>query len=317
MRIVLSAALVAAFAMPAGPAFAQAKEEPRCKLQKAAEWRVREVAGLPLVNIEINGRKVDAIIDTGAPNTMVSRTLAIQAALSQTGSGRDAAAIIEEAKIGGMTRKDWRVLLADRDLGPDVALVIGNDFLEGTAFEFDLPNKSIRIFVLKECDDAFIGYWPSENLRHVSLEAGTNAGIRVAMGEQSFDAVIDSAAQTSVINTGRAERLGVTSKSPGVTPGGCVTGLGKQPVDSFIGPFKRFDIGPQTVLNPRIHFADLGAPAQAQRGPRSFAAVPEMIIGLDFLQTHRVMIAGSQRRVYFSHEGGTVFPAAVATACKK
>ena len=32
-----------------------------------------------------------------------------------------------------------------------------------------------------------------------------------------------------------------------------------------------------------------------------------MLLGLDFLRSHRVLIAHSQRKLYFSYIGGTVF----------
>jgi len=32
-----------------------------------------------------------------------------------------------------------------------------------------------------------------------------------------------------------------------------------------------------------------------------------MLLGVDFLRTHRVLIAHSQRKLYFSHVGGPVF----------
>jgi hypothetical protein len=34
---------------------------------------------------------------------------------------------------------------------------------------------------------------------------------------------------------------------------------------------------------------------------------PEMILGADFLQSHRVLFANSQRRLYFSYTGGPIF----------
>ena len=36
---------------------------------------------------------------------------------------------------------------------------------------------------------------------------------------------------------------------------------------------------------------------------------PEMLLGADFLRSHRVLFAASQRRFYFSYIGGAVFQA--------
>jgi hypothetical protein len=40
-----------------------------------------------------------------------------------------------------------------------------------------------------------------------------------------------------------------------------------------------------------------------------------MILGMDFLQTHRVFVANSQRKIYFTYAGGTVFPAGRDPTC--
>jgi hypothetical protein len=35
--------------------------------------------------------------------------------------------------------------------------------------------------------------------------------------------------------------------------------------------------------------------------------MPDMLLGADFLRSHRVLLAMSQRRLYFSYVGGRVF----------
>jgi lipoprotein NlpI len=46
-----------------------------------------------------------------------------------------------------------------------------------------------------------------------------------------------------------------------------------------------------------------------------FLRSQEMLLGTDFLRTHRVLVARSQHRVYFSYVGGQVFPATPALGC--
>jgi len=41
-----------------------------------------------------------------------------------------------------------------------------------------------------------------------------------------------------------------------------------------------------------------------------------VILGTDFLRAHRVMVARSQRKVYFTYSGGPVFPARKARDCR-
>ena len=45
------------------------------------------------------------------------------------------------------------------------------------------------------------------------------------------------------------------------------------------------------------------------------AAPAAMLLGADFLRAHRVLIAHSQRKIYFTYAGGTVFPVELARSC--
>jgi hypothetical protein len=50
--------------------------------------------------------------------------------------------------------------------------------------------------------------------------------------------------------------------------------------------------------------------------PELAHAAPEVILGTDFLRSHRVLVARSQRKVYFTYVGGTVFPTREARDCR-
>jgi hypothetical protein len=79
-----------------------------------------------------------------------------------------------------------------------------------------------------------------------------------------------------------------------------VVGYGKNSVDSWTGQFETFAIGDEVIRNPRIRFADL-----AQHTGDSQAG---MLLGADFLHSHRVLVSRSQGKLYFTYAGGTVFP---------
>ena len=42
--------------------------------------------------------------------------------------------------------------------------------------------------------------------------------------------------------------------------------------------------------------------------------MPTMLLGADFLRAHRVLVAHSQRKMYFTYEGGPVFQPRAAEA---
>ncbi len=116
-----------------------------------------------------------------------------------------------------------------------------------------------------------------------------------------------------------AERLGITPKTPGVVPGGCYYGFGKDRVESWIAPFESFAVGHELIRNPKIHIAHVWKnytfTETGSRLPGSVGGLPAMLLGADFLRAHRVLIAHSQRKMYFTYAGGTVFPSAPSKGC--
>ena len=44
--------------------------------------------------------------------------------------------------------------------------------------------------------------------------------------------------------------------------------------------------------------------------------LPHMLLGADFLRAHRVLVARSQGRLYFTYSGGTVFPVGEEKTCQ-
>jgi hypothetical protein len=47
------------------------------------------------------------------------------------------------------------------------------------------------------------------------------------------------------------------------------------------------------------------------------AGQPDMLLGSDFLRAHRVLVARSQRKMYFTYAGGTVFLGAPSKGCNQ
>jgi hypothetical protein len=70
-------------------------------------------------------------------------------------------------------------------------------------------------------------------------------------------------------------------------------------------------IGNEMIRNTSIVISDLRGSALADSNNMRTADFlreqAEMLLGADFLQAHRVLIALSQRRLYFTYLGGGVF----------
>jgi predicted aspartyl protease len=298
-----------------------------CKMIQIADWPVRLERNHLIVDGAINGEKIGIMLDTGAMRSLILRSATERLGLTRRevrgyrmfGVGGEThvdAANVEEFKIGPITRKNWRVLVAgERDFGQDIAFLLGEDFFYQVDVEFDLAHRAIRLFQPRDCDGVSLAYWATEVPGEVNIEANYEAQpqivLTIQINGQPVRAQLDSGASTSVLNKADAARLGVTPETPGVVAVGSGGGLGARSVDNWNGPFESVIIGNETIKDTNIRFADLWRGATytpiGSHLPQKVASTASMLLGADFLRAHRVLVAHSQRKLYFTYEGGPVF----------
>ena len=92
-----------------------------------------------------------------------------------------------------------------------------------------------------------------------------------------------------------AKRAGITPSDPGVKPAGATTGIGRGVLRTWIVPVKSFRIGDEEIHNTHLRIADATNLGR------------DMLIGADFFLSHHIYVANSQRKLYFTYNGGTVF----------
>lgn len=307
-----------------------AGEAPKCKLMRIAEWTVRSDHYLPVVDGEINGKKIGVLIDTGASHDLIVRSVAARLGLPREqlqgvtfvgigGESHAEAVRIAEFRIGKQLFKNLRAIVAgEQDWGDDLAVILSEDFLRKADVEFDLRNNAVRLYQPKDCAGERLAYWSTQAL-DVPLQRDDKIVLTVAINGKPLRALLDSGASRSLLARVEAAERGVTPDSPGAEPGGCVRGLGAKSVDTWTAPFDTFAIGDQLIRNPRIRFADMwqhGTYTETgSRLLRQSAGKPQMLLGADFLRSHRVLVARSQSKMYFSYEGGTVFSTFQVRAC--
>jgi predicted aspartyl protease len=301
-----------------------------CKLVRIEEWAVRLERGLPVMDGQINGQKVAILLDTGTASSFVTRTAANTLGLARQesgntmdprGSGTLETTRIDELKIGPATRRNWNLpVVGAMDFGSQVSLVLGADFFSQVDVEFDLPNKAVRLFQARDCENASLAYWAKGGAAQVALERNPAILFEVSVNGRALRAGIDSGAEFSALDVPVAEQLGMTRSTPGVVLAGCSIGVGRQALDYWAGRFESFVIGDEKIATPTLRFADLfrrsGTSETGSRLAQDSAGLPHMLIGADFLRAHRVLVARSQGRVYFTYSGGTVFPAGIEKGCQ-
>jgi predicted aspartyl protease len=293
----------------------------KCKLVRIEEWPVLQERDHLVVDGAINGQKTGIILDTGAMDSLILRSAAVRLGLDRRwlrgylsygvgGETEVETAYVEEFKIGQAARKGWWVMVAgERDFGGDAAFLLGEDFFQQADVEFDLAHHAVRLFQPKDCNGVSLAYWATDVVGEVEIDKidGRRPWIvlTVRINGHPVKAMVDSGASSSLLDKRVAAGLGVTPETPGVVAGGRTIGLGKKSVDVWIGRFQSFAIGNETIKDTTIKFADLLAevPGDVPEGAR----MPPMVLGIDFLRAHRVLVAHSQRKIYFTYAGGPVF----------
>jgi predicted aspartyl protease len=326
-RRTLVAAAAAIGLMMASNAAAQTQ---KCKLAQIADWPLRAEHYRPVVEGAINGQKIDILLDTGAAQSFVRRSGTARLGLTRypvEGSrvlavGGEAGAEfvhLDEFRIGRAVRKNWRVLVTgEYDFGDDVVFVLGDDFFNQVDVEFDLAHNIVKLFEAKDCEGVSLAYWGTDAVQ-VPVESGSKIELIVSINGTPVRARLDSSSTRSVVSLPDAERLGITPKTPGVVDGGCYYGFGKDGVESWIAPFESFAVGNELIRNPKIHIAQVWknytGTETGSRLPGTLPGLPAMLLGADFLRSHRVLVAQSRQKIYLSYVGGTVFPATPTKGC--
>jgi predicted aspartyl protease len=328
-RTLAALSVAAGLALASGLAVAASSN---CKMVRLAEWPLQIKHNALIVEGAINGRKLGVMLDTGAGRTQIMRSAAVQMGLTrQQGKGVRLFGIggetdvevttVEEFKVGDATRRNWQMLVAgETDLGGDVGVILGDDFFHKVDVEFDLAHGVVRLYQPRDCNGVSLAYWTKERASEVDLEPVDEARpqivLTVLVNGRKVRAMLDSGAATSVLDKYEAAQAGLTPETPGVVPVGPAYGLGKKTVDSWIGPIRALTIGDEMIQDTTLHFADLYKDATFTPGgsriARKVDELQPMLIGADFLRSHRVLVAHSQRRMYFTYVGGPVFQTATA-----
>jgi tetratricopeptide (TPR) repeat protein len=285
-----------------------------CKLAKMAELPVTMSGSKPLITAKINGEDARFIADSGAFFSMITEAAAAEFKLRLTpapfgfqviGIGGNVDPSIATVKVftfAGIPVHNVQFLVGGSTVGgAENVGVLGQNFFRIGDVEYDLAKGIIRLMHADGCGHALLGYWvkPSDPLSIMDIESATalsphTTGTALINGAR-IRVMFDSGAGTSMLSLGAAERAGVKPDSDGVVDAGYGGGIGRTRVKSYIGRFSSFKIGDEEIRNAQLRFGDFGV------------AATDMLIGADFFLSHRIYVASSQHKLYFTYNGGPVF----------
>jgi tetratricopeptide (TPR) repeat protein/predicted aspartyl protease len=304
--------LVLASILLVGAAESATAARAACHIGKIAEMAVTMTDLRPLVTTKINDSEAVFIADSGAFYSQITPGKAAEFGLhagpapfglTATGVGgevRISLAIVKRFTIVGVTLKDREFLVGGSETGQDTAGLIGQNILGLADTEYDLANGAIRLLEPHGCGDKPLPYWASNQVFSTLewLPQGNffpRTGAVAYVNGARMRVLLDTGAWKSLLSLAAARRAGIDMKGPDVKPAGWSGGLGRRRVETWIAPVDSFKIGDEEVKHTHLRVGDT-----------SLDDV-DMLLGADFFLSHRVLVAKSQHKIYFTYNGGPVF----------
>ncbi len=304
----LSIATALMLSAGAGPVSAAVATD--CSLQKIVEFPIRMEGLQPTVSAKLNGKDVTLLVDSGAffsslyPATAerlgLKRSVAPGMRLQGVGGTEQIYTTkVKEVSLSGVRLDAMEFMVAGRGGGRTDG-VLGQNVLRAADVEYDLANGVIRMFTTKGCRNLALAYWAKpEALSILDIQKTSPIDPHLVadatLNGKKIRVMFDTGASLSHLTLDAAQRAGFRMEAEGVTSGGLIAGFGSRVVDTWIAPFESFAIGSETIRNTRL------------RVGRWDMSDADMLLGADFFLSHRVYVAKSQNKIYFTYNGGPVF----------
>jgi len=283
-----------------------------CILGRMAELPVTMTDLRPLVHARINGVDERFIADRGAFWSFITPATAAELGLRLTpapfnmrvgGVGGEAdvsLATVKQFEIAASKVANVQFLVGGSEMGEESAGVLGQNLLGIADVEYDLANGVIRLMKPHGCGDQPLVYW-LKTATYSSMPIGETTPLSphttgtASVNGVKISVMFDTGAATSYLSLAAAKRAGIGLDMPGVTPSSLFSGIGRKMVQTWIAPVDSFVVGGEEIRHTRLRIGAAGI------GDR------DMVLGADFFLSHHVYVAKSQRRLYFTYNGGPVF----------
>jgi predicted aspartyl protease/tetratricopeptide (TPR) repeat protein len=285
----------------------------QCALGKLVELPITLVDLRPQMTAKINGTEVRLLVDSGASFSNISPASAAELNLSTrpapidlvvrgvNGSLSVSITRIKEFTLPGVTLHDIEFTVAGSQVDQGSVGLLGQNVLHYADAEYDLAQGVIRLWKPTNCGSKVaLTYWVDQSTPYSEINIESRERTSTAIGRASINGkdvrvMFDSGAEASTLTLRAAARVGIRPDSPGVVPGGMMGGAGANMTPSYIAPVESFKVGDEEIRHTQLRFADF------QLGD------VDMLIGADFFLSHRIYVANSRQKLYFTYNGGPVF----------
>ncbi|MGB6451353.1 MAG: retropepsin-like aspartic protease, partial [Steroidobacteraceae bacterium] len=283
-----------------------------CQLGRIAELPVTMSGMKPLVPAKINSADTQFVVDSGSFYSSITPASAAEFKLHLTaapfgmrlvgigGSTGVSVATVDVFTLAGARMRDVQFLVGGGEAVGGAAGLLGQNILRLADTEYDLANGAVRFWRPKGCGNDNLAYWVGSEPYSVIDIDRTTIGSPHIIGNASLDGhrirvLFDTGSASSLLTLQAAERAGFDTKGADVQARELVRGIGTQAEKGWIGTFSTFEIGGAQIRNARLHIVD------------TQIRDVDMLLGVDFFLSHRIYVATSQDKLYFTYNGGPVF----------
>jgi len=302
--------VIAALALLLAPLSAQ-RASAACGVTTIAELPVTMVDMRPVVDAKINGADARFIADSGAFFNVITAPSAAQFGLRLSAAPRNfrmgglggstdvSVTTVKVFTLAGMSVPSVVFFVGGGEVGSAAAGVLGQNVLGIADTEYDLANGVVRLMRPNGCGSRPLAYWTTSQPSVLDLGATTPLARQTKAIAQvngvKIHILFDSGAASSFLSLAAAKRAGIDPKGPGVVAGGLSRGIGRRMFETWLAPVASFKIGDEEIRDTRLRVADIALEDV------------DMLLGADFFLSHRVYVAKSQGKIYFTYNGGPVF----------
>jgi predicted aspartyl protease len=303
-----------AFVMGAPGALA----EQSCKLQMVAELPLISADGsdVVLVPVELGGKQMSMVVDTGAFASVLSETVTNPLHLEPVQIGRDMvtgatgrsinhAVKTGQFRIGPLDLSGSSMLSDPTVFGDGVAGLLGDDVLKRFDLDFDFGHHRLRLFLPDHCPGQVV-YW-SKQASVVPLEVRSDGHmyVPIAVDGHSLRALLDTGASRTTMYLDIASgRFGLGPDTPGVTQGDAESVLGGGSVRTYRYRFNSLTIGDITIGHPEMsligrgimHTADWREMAESHGTLETL----DVILGIRQLRNLHLYVATDEQKLYIT-----------------
>jgi predicted aspartyl protease len=288
-----------------------------CSLEPKAELPIVMHGTRPITHVKVNGADLDFLVDSGAffsvivPSKAAELKLKPAYALGEVvgvgGSNQLQVVDADSFSVGGRNLRDMQFVVT-AGVGSGVSGVVGQSLLIAGDVDYDLAGGMVRILLPKDCGDSPLAYWsvgkPFNAITVNAVRPGaTHTFGMVYINGKQVRALFDTGASSSMLRLEAAQRLGLAPDKLGAREAGYSQGIGPHLVRTWIVPVDDFRIGDEEVKNTHLRIGDTTEGGEF-----------DMLLGADFFLSHHILIANSQRKLYFTYNGGPVFDLTMGAA---